>query len=101
MEKGDLRRNPRSQVAAPVQLSWTDRNGNERLVSARVVDISENGMRVESPEPMVPGAYVNFRAERLKLQGSASVRSCKKHGTKYLAGLEFGGGLKWRPKQEA
>ena len=100
MEKGDLRRHPRSVVAAPVQLSWTDGNGHERLVTARVVDISENGMRVESPEALVPGVYVNFRAERLHLLGSASVRSCKKQGTKYLAGLEFSGGLKWKPKQK-
>ena len=101
MEKGDLRRHPRSEAVAPVQLSWTDRNGTERFVSGSILDISETGMRVESRESLVPGAYVNFRAERLNLQGSASVRSCKKQGTKYLAGLEFKGGLKWRPKQEA
>jgi len=100
MEKGDLRRHPRAEIAAPIQLSWTDHNGQERLVSGRILDIPENGMRVESPEPVVPRAYVNFRAERLNLQGSASVRSCKKQGTKYLAGLEFSGGLKWKPKQK-
>lgn len=99
MDKGNLRRHLRSEFNSPVQLSWTDRNGNEQRVSARIVDISETGVRVESPEPLVPGVYVSFRAERLRLQGSASVRVCKKQGTKYLAGLEFSGGLKWKPQE--
>jgi hypothetical protein len=32
------------------------------------------------------------------LHGSASVKSCVRKGMKYLVGLEFSAGLKWKPK---
>jgi hypothetical protein len=56
------------------------------------------GMRIEVPEPLEKQAYVTLRSNALSLHGRASVRSCTRQGTKYLVGLEFSGGLKWKPK---
>jgi hypothetical protein len=97
-KKGDLRRHQRTPIAVPVQLSWTDRAGNQKFAYAKILDVSESGMRVEAGESLAKHAYVALRAERIALQGSASVRSCTKQGTKYIVGLEFSGGLKWKPK---
>jgi PilZ domain len=96
-KKGDLRRHHRTALAAPVQLSWTDRDGNQKFAYAKILDVSESGMRVEAREPLAKHAYVALRGEKIALQGSASVRSCTKQGTKYVVGLEFSGGLKWKP----
>src|ERR1700733_13710165 len=49
--KNDLRRHGRTPLAATVQLSWTD-GGNQKFVTARILDVSEAGMRVEMREPM-------------------------------------------------
>jgi len=96
-QKGDLRRHRRTPLAAPVQLSWTDRDGNQKFAYAKILDVSESGMRVEAREPLAKQAYVALRADQAGLQGSASVRTCVKQGTKYVVGLEFSGGLKWKP----
>lgn len=97
--KGDLRRHPRTPVTAQVQLSWTDVRGTEKFITGRIVDISESGMRVEMREPLTKQTYVALRADQVGLQGRASVRSCVKQGPKHVVGLEFSGGLKWKPKE--
>jgi PilZ domain len=99
-KKRDLRRHGRTPLAATVQLSWTDNGGNQKFVTARILDVSEAGMRVEMREPLAKQAYVAFRADQIALQGSASVRSCAKRGAKHVIGLEFSGGLKWKPKEK-
>jgi hypothetical protein len=97
-KKGDLRRHPRSSISGQVQLSWTDRIGEQKFAYAQILDVSESGMRVELREALARQAYVSLRADRIGLQGSASVRSCVKKGNKFIVGLEFSGGLKWKPK---
>ena len=67
----------------------------------RAIDLSESGMRVESTEPLPVGAYVNFRFQKVEFEGSASVRSCSRPKARYVVGLEFSGGLKWKLDNEA
>jgi hypothetical protein len=71
--------------------------GEQKFAYAKILDVSESGMRVELREALARHAYVSLRADKIGLQGSASVRSCVKKGGKYLVGLEFSGGLKWKP----
>jgi hypothetical protein len=99
-KKGDLRRHPRAPISGEVQLSWTDRMGEQKFIYAQILDVSESGMRVELREALAKQVYVSLRADQIGLQGSASVRSCVKKGSKYLVGLEFSGGLKWKPKEK-
>jgi len=95
---GELRRHARAAKSAQVQLSWKDRQGVDRFMNGRVVDVSEAGIRVEVPEPLDKQTYLTLQAASLGLHGSASVRTCARKGTKYVAGLEFSAGLKWKPK---
>jgi len=97
-EKGRLRRHSRTEVRAIVQLVWKDHLGNEKYTKARTLDVSETGMRVEVPERIPERSYVTFRADELSLHGTGSVRSCQGKGLKYIVGLEFSTGMKWKPK---
>jgi len=64
------------------------------------MDISPSGMRAEISEPIDKQTYVTLQGAVLGVQGTASVRSCARKGTKYILGLEFSGGLQWKPKSE-
>jgi hypothetical protein len=97
-DKGELRRHTRSDKAAPLQLIWKDRQGLDRFINGSIIDISESGARVELREPLEKQTYVTLQAVGLGLHGSASVKSCVRKGMKYIVGLEFSGGLKWKPK---
>jgi hypothetical protein len=97
-QKGELRRHARATQAAPVQLAWKDRSGVTRVAIGRTVNVSELGMQVEMPHPFEKQSYVNLRVDDLGLHGSASVRNCVRKGPRFLIGLEFSGGLKWKPK---
>jgi hypothetical protein len=77
-------------------VSWKDRSGNEKFANAEVVDVSEAGMQIKVPEAFAEQTLVTLRSHRLELHGRASVRRCVRKGAKYLVGLEFLGGLKWK-----
>ena len=92
-QEGDLRRHTRSTQAAQVQIVW-----NHGVLKGRIINVSESGMRVEVSDPLEKQTYVTLQAASLGLHGSASVRTCTRKGMKYLVGLEFSAGLKWKPK---
>jgi hypothetical protein len=98
--KGDIRRHERLPQTASVQVSWKDRLGNEKFANAEILDVSEEGMRVKLPESLVEHTLVTLRSDRPALHGRASVRSCARLGARYLVGLEFIGGLQWKPLSE-
>ena len=83
---------------AAASLSWIDAQGNKQFVNAAVINISESGIRVESRAPLKAQTYVTIQSKELGLNGQASVRSCVKQKTNWAIGLEFSGGMKWKPK---
>ena len=97
MSSKGTRRHERSEISGLVQLSWKDRAGADKFSTARVLNISEVGMRIELPEPLPEQSYVTLRADKLKLIGRASVRTCQRKGSRYWIGLEFSGDMKWKP----
>ncbi|MGA2214198.1 MAG: PilZ domain-containing protein [Bryobacteraceae bacterium] len=96
--KGELRRHPRTPISAPLQLTWKDRQGIDRFLNGHTLDVSESGIRVELRDPLEKQTIVTLQAASLGLQGAASVKNCVRKGMKFLVGLEFSGGLKWKPK---
>jgi hypothetical protein len=94
-----MRREHRTEVCVPVQVMWTDLQGNERYATGQILDICTSGMRIQVPEPIPQRSYVRLRADQLALAGSASVRACMRKGTKHLIGLEFSGGMTWKRPQ--
>ncbi len=97
-QKGDIRRHGRTARTDRVELTWKDQQGHPHTARGLVVDVSEAGMRVEIPSPLEKQSYVSVRSDTLGIHGTASVRNCSRKGLKYVAGLEFSGGLSWKPK---
>jgi hypothetical protein len=79
-------------------MAWKDQGGADKFVSGRTVDISESGIRIEVSAPLDKQTYVTLQSSVLDLHGAASVRTCIRKGIKYIVGLEFSGGLRWKPK---
>ena len=97
-DKAKLRRHNRMDTQAIVHIMWKDPLGNDKFTKARTLDVSEAGIRVEVPERIPERSYVTFRVDELSLHGTASVRTCNPKGLKYIVGLEFSTGMKWKPK---
>lgn len=92
----DLRRQDRFPCAHPVTITWRDARGDNKFATARAIDISKHGIRLQLPEPLPIQAYVTLRATKLGLLGDASVRHCvRATGYKYAVGAEFTAGLQW------
>jgi hypothetical protein len=100
-KRGTIRRHERISEDAPIRLMWKDRFGGDKFVTGRVLDVSEEGMRIELPIQIEERIYVTFRADTIPLHGTASVRSCVRQTPKFVVGLEFAGGLKWKPKADS
>jgi hypothetical protein len=73
--------------------------GGDKYINGKTLDISTSGMRVEVSDPIDRQTYVTLQCAALGLHGSASVRTCNRKGMKFVIGLEFSGGLKWKPKE--
>jgi hypothetical protein len=101
MTSRGTRRHDRTEHAEIVQVMWKDRDGGDKFTNAKTLNISEVGMRIEVPEPLLERSYVMLRCDKLKLNGRASVRTCQRKGTRYLVGLEFSIGMKWKPPADA
>lgn len=101
MTSRGTRRHDRTEHAEIVQVMWKDRDGGDKFANARTLNISPVGMCIEVPEPLQERSYVTLRCDKLKLNGRASVRSCQRKGTRYLIGLEFSIGMKWKPPESA
>jgi curved DNA-binding protein CbpA len=87
--KEELRKATRHPVEGEVGIAWRDNNGLLRFSSVRGVDLSENGVGVESLEPLEADSYVQVHAEHLGFSWTAHVRYCRRRGSKYIIGLEF------------
>jgi len=85
----DSRIDFRLKTKSPMKLSWQDSAGNRYSLGVRTLDMTSQGARVESPEPMAPGQYILLEAPKLKLMGSAIVRHCGRRGSSYHIGLDF------------
>ena len=93
---GDLRHADRTEYRGKINLSWSDDTGNPCARNAECLNISCNGLKVKTEFQLPLRSVVSVRASELALHGSASVRSCVRQGVKYIVGLEFLGGLKWK-----
>ena len=67
---------------------------------ARVLNISEEGIAVEIPEPAQLVSRVKLQADKHRLLGEGTVRHCRRVGAKYIIGIEFVDGLRWRAPAE-
>ncbi len=95
-----LRRHERVSEPSSVEIIWADRNGEDRFQRVDTLDISDLGMQIVMTESLQERSYVTVRSEKLRVHGTASVRSCVRKGLKYRVGLEFSAGLRWKTPLE-
>lgn len=93
----ESRTTQRYPIKGGVAVSWQDSHGSFRAIQAQGVNISETGLEIEIPDSIDRGSNVTVRAEKLRLSAAAVVRYCRRNGPKFRLGLEFIGGLQWRP----
>lgn len=58
-------------------------------MQAKCIDVSESGMRIESPVPIPAGTRIQLNAERISLSGAAIIRHATRYGAKYMLGVEL------------
>ncbi len=75
-------------INSTAELSWIDRHGHDHSTSARVLDVSEFGMKIESPEPF-SASTVHIYARDHDIDAPGEVRYCDFAAGKYVVGIEF------------
>ena len=98
----ERRRHTRQPMNEPVTLHWEEA-GNTFCARACCVDISTSGARVEAESlyrPFPSQTKIRFQIESLKLAGTAIVRHSVRRSRKMIIGLEFCGGLCFKPSTQ-
>jgi hypothetical protein len=103
LKRKDLRRCRRYAVdGATLRVSWLGLNGTLKVVQqARVLNISEEGMAFELPEPAQLVTRVKLQSDKHRLLGEGTVRHCRRLSSKYVVGIEFSDGLRWRAPDDS
>lgn len=81
------RRDPRIPRNSQVFLCCVDRQGGQRRFRALAVDVSKNGVLVQTDEAIKTGTVVYLQTAGFMALGRASVRHCTQKGLKYRIGL--------------
>lgn len=84
----NARRHRRIPFFGPIKVSWEE-HGQVRFAITKCIDISDHGLRIESPHPVRPGTLIMLQSERIKLRGAGTVRHSVRHGAKFLLGLQL------------
>lgn len=84
----DLRREDRQPLSERILLTWSE-NGSVFHVRGQCLNISENGVAVETYDVLPDRATVNCAVLSLNLMATATVRHSQRRGLKRVAGLEF------------
>src|SRR5215468_7785518 len=92
----DMRRHRRYRVdAGALLVSWLDTTGRMKTTRTRALNVSEQGISIELPQPVMP-LLVRFQSEQFNVNGLGTVRYCRRAGSKYVVGLEFTEDLHWK-----
>jgi hypothetical protein len=87
--KKNNRRHFRIHYLGPVRLFWDDAEGRTKYLQVLCLDISENGLRVDSSESLPMNTRVSLRADLIELAGTAIVRHIHGQGSRFILGLEL------------
>lgn len=95
------RRQDRVAVSAAMRISWQDRLGRDKYATVHCFDVSGSGIRLELPQPVEPRSVVTMQSQELHLHGRGAVRYCRRAFGRYVVGIEFVAGLKWKPPSQS
>jgi len=89
MSERNIRRHRRIPYMGPIRISWQASDGHAHYIRGTCLDVSEGGLRIETPEPIPARTLILLNADRLKLSGSATVKHVERRDSKYILGLEL------------
>ena len=84
-----MRRHPRRPFEGILQVSWKDARGQVKSLSAKCLDLSAEGARLEMSVPLPPRTGITLHSAQYGVLGAASVRHCVRQALKYFIGVEF------------
>jgi hypothetical protein len=96
MRKTNSRRHVRHSIAGQLRLLWDEGAGPQRVIPARLMNASVEGLQLQTSEKMATSSYISCNDPKLGISGRGCVRYCNYVKGKYLIGLEFRGGTGWR-----
>ena|SRR5579871_1593334 len=85
----EARREARYPLTCALQISWQRANGEPCSSRAICREVSLHGARVECSESIAARSNIYLSAPSYGLMGNATVRYCRRQGTKFAIGLEF------------
>jgi len=97
VRKTEQRRYARQTLTGRIRILWEDADGQSRVYTADLVNISIEGMKILVDVQMAPRTYVTVNDRKYGLMGRGSVRYCRFEKGKFAVGLEFSGGTGWNP----
>jgi PilZ domain len=83
-----VRRHRRIPYSGPIRIAW-ETSGQAQFAIGKCVDVSEEGLLIESTQQVQPGVVILLNAERIKVAGSATVKHTMRRGGKYRIGLKL------------
>jgi hypothetical protein len=80
----------RYSVSFSVALGWVDKSGLVRRINARCVDLSPEGMKIETRDRVDAGTVVAVQSDEFGRMGHATVRHVQRDKMQCVIGLKFG-----------
>ena len=96
-DTANIRRHQRVTCNTKGRAVWADPSGQDKWAIVRIFALSDSGVRMELPAPVEARSLISFSSDDMKLQGQATVRFCRRQGSRYVVGAEFVGGTSWKP----
>ena len=84
-----MRRHTRHPFRGKLKVCWTDSRGQVKILSAKCLDLSAEGARLQTDVPVPARTRITVRSALYGTIGTASVRHCVRENLKYLLGVEF------------
>ena len=82
-------REVRHSASFSVSLMWQEKSGAVRRVGGRCLNLSSEGMGVDTRDRVDAGTVVLVLSDEFGRIGHATVRYCRRDGMKYAVGLKF------------
>jgi PilZ domain len=89
VQEKENRRHQRSACSGVVRISWEDSHGIVKYAQAKCLDVSDEGLKIETTQPIPVFSTLSLRADFISLSGSARVRHCAARECKYILGLNL------------
>lgn len=93
--KKNERRHTRHPLPGKVKVHWRTLEGHSFHSPGKCVNISRSGIRLELDRAIPVDTMVHVESPHFRIAGVAYVRHCVAKGIRFVAGIEFAGGLEW------